>query len=162
MSFKQERCKIRTETEGFYYIFFFFSGRNQRLGLTGRPYRRIGVLGTSKFYIIRNTIFTFTPQVGQRVNSNLLLVSFWIFSIHSVNLLIECAVCRPSWVLSGPGQSHDCGDAPYRPLLPLLSLEDDRPTHSNIPNFTWHAQWVKKYLTPLKCRQRLSYSERLI
>ncbi|KAG7321424.1 hypothetical protein KOW79_015839 [Hemibagrus wyckioides] len=37
-------------------------GRNQRLGLTGRPYRGIGVLGTSKFYIIRNTIFSFTPQ----------------------------------------------------------------------------------------------------
>ncbi|KAM4612305.1 phosphorylase b kinase regulatory subunit alpha, skeletal muscle isoform 2-T2 [Polymixia lowei] len=37
-------------------------GRNQRLGLTGRPYRRIGVLGTSKFYIIRNTMFAFTPQ----------------------------------------------------------------------------------------------------
>uniref|UniRef100_A0A8C7I8G1 Phosphorylase b kinase regulatory subunit n=1 Tax=Oncorhynchus kisutch TaxID=8019 RepID=A0A8C7I8G1_ONCKI len=33
-----------------------------RLGLTGRPYRRIGCLGTSKFYVIRNTIFAFTPQ----------------------------------------------------------------------------------------------------
>ncbi|KAM3857703.1 phosphorylase b kinase regulatory subunit alpha, skeletal muscle isoform [Diretmus argenteus] len=37
-------------------------GRNKRLGLTGRPYRRVGVLGTSKFYIIRNNIFSFTPQ----------------------------------------------------------------------------------------------------
>ncbi|XP_046899325.1 phosphorylase b kinase regulatory subunit alpha, skeletal muscle isoform-like [Hypomesus transpacificus] len=37
-------------------------GRNQRLGLTGRPYRRIGVLGTSKFYLIRDTVFSFTPQ----------------------------------------------------------------------------------------------------
>uniref|UniRef100_A0A673JTR3 Phosphorylase b kinase regulatory subunit n=1 Tax=Sinocyclocheilus rhinocerous TaxID=307959 RepID=A0A673JTR3_9TELE len=37
-------------------------GRNERLGLTGRPYRRIGVLGTSKLYIVRNTIFSFTPQ----------------------------------------------------------------------------------------------------
>ncbi|XP_030018469.1 phosphorylase b kinase regulatory subunit alpha, skeletal muscle isoform isoform X3 [Sphaeramia orbicularis] len=37
-------------------------GRNPRLGLTGRPNRRIGVLGTSKFYIIRNTMFSFTPQ----------------------------------------------------------------------------------------------------
>uniref|UniRef100_A0AAY4C268 Phosphorylase b kinase regulatory subunit n=1 Tax=Denticeps clupeoides TaxID=299321 RepID=A0AAY4C268_9TELE len=27
-----------------------------------RPYRRIGVLGTSKLYFIRNTIFAFTPQ----------------------------------------------------------------------------------------------------
>ncbi|KAM9451134.1 LOW QUALITY PROTEIN: phosphorylase b kinase regulatory subunit alpha, skeletal muscle isoform [Clarias gariepinus] len=37
-------------------------GRNQRLGLTGRPYRSIDVLGTSKSYIIRNTFFSFTPQ----------------------------------------------------------------------------------------------------
>ncbi|KAL0993905.1 hypothetical protein UPYG_G00115410 [Umbra pygmaea] len=37
-------------------------GRNQRLGLSGRPYKRIGTLGTSKFYIIRNTVFSFTPQ----------------------------------------------------------------------------------------------------
>ncbi|XP_056156115.1 phosphorylase b kinase regulatory subunit alpha, skeletal muscle isoform [Lampris incognitus] len=37
-------------------------GNNQRLGLTGRPYRRVGVLGTSKFYVIRNSIFSFTPQ----------------------------------------------------------------------------------------------------
>ncbi|XP_039609897.1 phosphorylase b kinase regulatory subunit alpha, skeletal muscle isoform isoform X1 [Polypterus senegalus] len=37
-------------------------GRNKRLGLSGRPYRRMGVLGTSKLYIIRDTIFTFTPQ----------------------------------------------------------------------------------------------------
>ncbi|KAJ8416764.1 hypothetical protein AAFF_G00326420 [Aldrovandia affinis] len=37
-------------------------GRNPRLGLSGRPCRRMGVLGTSKFYIIRNTIFSFTPQ----------------------------------------------------------------------------------------------------
>ncbi|XP_061089801.1 phosphorylase b kinase regulatory subunit alpha, skeletal muscle isoform isoform X2 [Conger conger] len=37
-------------------------GRNPRLGLTGRPYRRMGVLATSKFYIIRSTIFSFTPQ----------------------------------------------------------------------------------------------------
>lgn len=31
--------------------------------LGGRPYRHIGVLGTSKLYVIRNQIFTFTPQV---------------------------------------------------------------------------------------------------
>ncbi|CAF94482.1 unnamed protein product [Tetraodon nigroviridis] len=36
--------------------------RNPKLGLTGRPYRRIGVRGPPKFYIIRNTMFAFTPQ----------------------------------------------------------------------------------------------------
>lgn len=44
-------------------MIFILIGLNQRLGLTGRPCRRIGVLGTSKLYIVRNTIFTFTPQV---------------------------------------------------------------------------------------------------
>ncbi|KAG8137309.1 hypothetical protein E2320_004576 [Naja naja] len=37
-------------------------GRNKNMKLSGRPYRHIGVLGTSKLYIIRNQIFTFTPQ----------------------------------------------------------------------------------------------------
>ncbi|XP_054829162.1 phosphorylase b kinase regulatory subunit alpha, liver isoform isoform X4 [Eublepharis macularius] len=37
-------------------------GRNKHMKLSGRPYRHIGVLGTSKLYVIRNQIFTFTPQ----------------------------------------------------------------------------------------------------
>ncbi|XP_072370519.1 phosphorylase b kinase regulatory subunit alpha, liver isoform-like isoform X1 [Scyliorhinus torazame] len=37
-------------------------GCNRKLKLSGRPYRHIGVLGTSKLYVIRNQIFTFTPQ----------------------------------------------------------------------------------------------------
>lgn len=39
-------------------------GRNKQMCLTGRPYRHMGVLGTSKLYNIRKNIFTFTPQVG--------------------------------------------------------------------------------------------------
>ncbi|XP_030789966.1 phosphorylase b kinase regulatory subunit alpha, skeletal muscle isoform isoform X4 [Rhinopithecus roxellana] len=37
-------------------------GCNNRMKLSGRPYRHMGVLGTSKLYDIRKTIFTFTPQ----------------------------------------------------------------------------------------------------
>ncbi|XP_031979501.1 phosphorylase b kinase regulatory subunit alpha, skeletal muscle isoform isoform X4 [Corvus moneduloides] len=37
-------------------------GRNKQMCLTGRPYRHMGVLGTSKLYKIRKSIFTFTPQ----------------------------------------------------------------------------------------------------
>ncbi|NXU94757.1 KPB1 kinase, partial [Xiphorhynchus elegans] len=37
-------------------------GRNKQMSLTGRPYRHMGVLGTSKLYKIRKNIFTFTPQ----------------------------------------------------------------------------------------------------
>lgn len=56
---------------------FFLKGRNRRLGLTGRPNRRIGVLGTSKLYIIRNTIFTFTPQVLCVVEDTTLFWFYW-------------------------------------------------------------------------------------
>lgn len=41
------------------------TGRNKRLGLSGRPLRHMGVLATSKFYDIRNNIFAFTPEVGE-------------------------------------------------------------------------------------------------
>ncbi|XP_040600213.1 phosphorylase b kinase regulatory subunit alpha, skeletal muscle isoform isoform X7 [Mesocricetus auratus] len=37
-------------------------GCNSKMKLSGRPYRLMGVLGTSKLYDIRKTIFTFTPQ----------------------------------------------------------------------------------------------------
>ncbi|KAF4083289.1 hypothetical protein AMELA_G00138250 [Ameiurus melas] len=37
-------------------------GNCRKLNLTGRPYRHIGVLGTSKIYEIRNRTYTFTPQ----------------------------------------------------------------------------------------------------
>lgn len=48
----------------FTHLKFIFAGNCRRLNLTGRPYRHIGVLGTSKFYEIRNRTYTFTPQVN--------------------------------------------------------------------------------------------------
>ena len=41
---------------------FFFSGRNEKLGLTGRINRDVGILTTSKLYKIQDKIFAFTPQ----------------------------------------------------------------------------------------------------
>ncbi|KAG7218291.1 hypothetical protein INR49_010349, partial [Caranx melampygus] len=37
-------------------------GNCKKLNLSGRPHRHIGVLGTSKFYEIRNRFYIFTPQ----------------------------------------------------------------------------------------------------
>lgn len=42
---------------------FISAGNCKKLNLSGRPYRHIGVLGTSKFYEIRNRSYIFTPQV---------------------------------------------------------------------------------------------------
>lgn len=36
------------------------------MGLSGRPLRHMGVLATSKFYDVRDNIFAFTPEVGEK------------------------------------------------------------------------------------------------
>ncbi|XP_051537130.1 phosphorylase b kinase regulatory subunit alpha, skeletal muscle isoform isoform X1 [Myxocyprinus asiaticus] len=69
-------------------------GRNQRLGLTGRPYRRIGVLGTSKFYIIRNTIFTFTPQFVDHHEFYLALDNHMVVEMLRIDLSYLCSRWR--------------------------------------------------------------------
>ncbi|XP_072232885.1 phosphorylase b kinase regulatory subunit alpha, skeletal muscle isoform isoform X3 [Leuresthes tenuis] len=72
-------------------------GRNPRLGLTGRPYRRIGVLGTSKFYIIRNTIFSFTPQFIDHQQFYLALDNKMIVEM----LRTEIAYLSSRWRITG-------------------------------------------------------------
>lgn len=44
-------------------FFFFFIGRNEKLELTGRKSRDVGILSTSKLYALHDRIFAFTPQV---------------------------------------------------------------------------------------------------
>ncbi|KAM8899038.1 phosphorylase b kinase regulatory subunit alpha, skeletal muscle isoform 6-T6 [Spinachia spinachia] len=73
------------------------SGRNPRLGLTGRPYRRIGVLGTSKFYTIRNTIFSFTPQLIDHQQFYLALDNKMIVEM----LRTEIAYLASRWRMTG-------------------------------------------------------------
>ncbi|XP_041111582.1 phosphorylase b kinase regulatory subunit alpha, skeletal muscle isoform-like isoform X2 [Polyodon spathula] len=72
-------------------------GRNRRLGLTGRPYRRMGVLGTSKLYIIRNTVFSFTPQFIDQQQFYLALDSRMIVEMLRTDLSYLC--CR--WRMTG-------------------------------------------------------------
>ncbi|XP_068443659.1 phosphorylase b kinase regulatory subunit alpha, skeletal muscle isoform isoform X2 [Clinocottus analis] len=72
-------------------------GRNPRLGLTGRPYRRIGVLGTSKFYTIRNAIFSFTPQFIDHQQFYLALDNKMIVEM----LRTEIAYLASRWRMTG-------------------------------------------------------------
>ncbi|KAI1902606.1 hypothetical protein AGOR_G00017660, partial [Albula goreensis] len=72
-------------------------GRNQRLGLTGRPYRRIGVLGTSQFYKLRNTIFSFTPQCIDHQQFYLALDNNMIVEM----LRTDISYLRSRWRMTG-------------------------------------------------------------
>lgn len=41
----------------------FVTGRNKKLGLSGRKSRDVGILSTSKLYSLHDRMFAFTPQV---------------------------------------------------------------------------------------------------
>ena len=80
------------------FSFTFYTGRNTNMRLSGRPYRHIGVLGTSKLYVIRNQIFTFTPQVrraGQQQSNKHLFIKL-SFSVWRATLTAAGCTCKCS------------------------------------------------------------------
>ncbi|XP_076879483.1 phosphorylase b kinase regulatory subunit alpha, liver isoform isoform X2 [Brachyhypopomus gauderio] len=72
-------------------------GSSKRLNLTGRPYRHIGVLGTSKFYEIRNRTYTFTPQFIDQHHFYLALDNQMIVEM----LRTELAYLSSCWRMTG-------------------------------------------------------------
>ncbi|OCT94195.1 phosphorylase b kinase regulatory subunit alpha, liver isoform isoform X1 [Xenopus laevis] len=72
-------------------------GQNKAMNLSGRPYRHIGVLGTSKLYMIRNQIFTFTPQFTDQHHFYLALDSRMIVEM----LRTELAYLTSCWRMTG-------------------------------------------------------------
>ncbi|XP_053313294.1 phosphorylase b kinase regulatory subunit alpha, liver isoform isoform X2 [Spea bombifrons] len=72
-------------------------GFNKAMKLSGRPYRHIGVLGTSKLYTIRNQIFTFTPQFTDQHHFYLALDSRMIVEM----LRTELAYLTSCWRMTG-------------------------------------------------------------
>lgn len=62
--------------------------------LSGRPYRHMGVLGTSKLYDIRKTIFTFTPQFIDQQQFYLALDNKMIVEMLRTDLSYLCSRWR--------------------------------------------------------------------
>nr|XP_039256561.1 phosphorylase b kinase regulatory subunit alpha, skeletal muscle isoform-like isoform X2 [Styela clava] len=57
-----EIAPIRIQPAKALSIIYSQLGKNAKLKVSGRPTNRIGVLGTSKLYVIRGNTFIFTPQ----------------------------------------------------------------------------------------------------
>uniref|UniRef100_A0A674AZW9 Phosphorylase b kinase regulatory subunit n=1 Tax=Salmo trutta TaxID=8032 RepID=A0A674AZW9_SALTR len=72
-------------------------GNCKKLNLSGRPYRHIGVLGTSKFYVIRNRTYTFTPQFLDQHHFYLALDNQMIVEM----LRTELSYLSSSWRMTG-------------------------------------------------------------
>ncbi|XP_069493055.1 phosphorylase b kinase regulatory subunit alpha, liver isoform isoform X2 [Ambystoma mexicanum] len=69
-------------------------GSNKTMNLSGRPYRHIGVLGTSKLYMIRNQMFTFTPQFTDLHHFYLALDNRMIVEMLRTELSYLCSCWR--------------------------------------------------------------------
>ncbi|KAM6198124.1 LOW QUALITY PROTEIN: phosphorylase b kinase regulatory subunit alpha, skeletal muscle isoform [Sarcoramphus papa] len=69
-------------------------GRNKQMCLTGRPYRHMGVVGTSKLYNIRKNIFTFTPQFIDQQQFYLALDNKMIVEMLRTDLSYLCSRWR--------------------------------------------------------------------
>ncbi|XP_030066084.1 LOW QUALITY PROTEIN: phosphorylase b kinase regulatory subunit alpha, skeletal muscle isoform [Microcaecilia unicolor] len=69
-------------------------GRNKRMCLSGRPYRHMGVLGTSKLYDIRKNIFAFTPQFIDQQQFYLALDNRMIVEMLRTDLSYLCSRWR--------------------------------------------------------------------
>ncbi|XP_029313408.1 phosphorylase b kinase regulatory subunit alpha, liver isoform isoform X4 [Cottoperca gobio] len=72
-------------------------GNCKKLNLSGRPYRHIGVLGTSKFYEIRNRPYIFTPQFLDQRHFYLALDNQMIVEM----LRTELAYLSSCWRMTG-------------------------------------------------------------
>ncbi|XP_028293604.1 phosphorylase b kinase regulatory subunit alpha, liver isoform isoform X3 [Gouania willdenowi] len=72
-------------------------GNCKKLNLSGRPYRHIGVLGTSKFYEIRNRFYIFTPQFVDQHHFYLALDNQMIVEM----LRTELAYLSSCWRMTG-------------------------------------------------------------
>ncbi|TFJ97515.1 zymogen granule membrane protein 16 [Platysternon megacephalum] len=70
------------------------SSRNKRMNLSGRPFRYMGVLGTSKLYDIRKNIFTFTPQFIDQQQFYLALDNKMIVEMLRTDLSYLCSRWR--------------------------------------------------------------------
>uniref|UniRef100_UPI0037E8900A phosphorylase b kinase regulatory subunit alpha, liver isoform isoform X2 n=1 Tax=Semicossyphus pulcher TaxID=241346 RepID=UPI0037E8900A len=72
-------------------------GNCKKLNLSGRPYRHIGVLGTSKFYEIRNRSYIFIPQFLDQHHFYLALDNQMIVEM----LRTELAYLSSCWRMTG-------------------------------------------------------------
>ncbi|CAL8246317.1 unnamed protein product [Lota lota] len=72
-------------------------GSCKKLSLSGRPYRHIGVLGTSKMYQIRDRSYTFTPQFLDQHHFYLALDNQMIVEM----LRTELAYLSACWRMTG-------------------------------------------------------------
>ncbi|XP_041067605.1 phosphorylase b kinase regulatory subunit alpha, liver isoform-like isoform X2 [Carcharodon carcharias] len=105
-------------------------GCNRKLKLSGRPYRHIGVLGTSKLYVIRNQTFTFTPQFIDQHQFYLALDNRMIVEMLRTDLayLFSCwkVTGRPTvtFPITQSMLSEDGADIDSNILCTLRKLQD--------------------------------------
>ncbi|XP_046671928.1 LOW QUALITY PROTEIN: probable phosphorylase b kinase regulatory subunit alpha [Homalodisca vitripennis] len=124
---------------------YTYLGRNQKLGLTGRKSRDVGILSTSKLYSLQDRIFAFTPQLTDKTryyiaSDNELLIDMFKSEINFLKSSWQNMLGRPLVIMTINNTYLDQGKIPLAMVTTMKKLKSGyingtRVTLGNLNDF---------------------------
>uniref|UniRef100_A0A1B6E1M5 Phosphorylase b kinase regulatory subunit n=1 Tax=Clastoptera arizonana TaxID=38151 RepID=A0A1B6E1M5_9HEMI len=124
---------------------YTYLGRNQKLGLSGRKSRDVGILSTSKLYSLQDRIFAFTPQLTDRTryyiaSDNELMIDIFKSEINFLKSSWQNMLGRPLVILTISNDYLDQGKIPLAMVTTMKKLKSGyingtRVTLGNLNDF---------------------------
>ncbi|XP_011341323.1 probable phosphorylase b kinase regulatory subunit alpha isoform X1 [Ooceraea biroi] len=107
---------------------YTYLGRNEKLGLSGRKSRDVGILSTSKLYSLHDKIFAFTPQKLDAeeyytTNDADLLVSTYTTTLAFLKINWKQMLGRPTVTLVATHNHLDQGKIPLAMITTMKKLK---------------------------------------
>nr|XP_018905270.1 PREDICTED: probable phosphorylase b kinase regulatory subunit alpha isoform X2 [Bemisia tabaci] len=124
---------------------YTYLGRNEKLGLSGRKSRDVGILSTSKLYSLQDRIFAFTPQLTDQTrfyiaSDNELMIDIFKSEINFLKSSWQNMLGRPLAVIALRHGHLDEGKIPLAMITTMKKLKSGyingtRVTLGNLNDF---------------------------
>ncbi|XP_065220249.1 probable phosphorylase b kinase regulatory subunit alpha isoform X3 [Planococcus citri] len=124
---------------------YTYLGRNEKLGLSGRKSRHVGILSTSKLYSLQDKIFAFTPQtldLEQYYSGNdvALLANNIMMDLSFLTMNWKHMLGRPTYTIIASSRMIDQGKIPLSMITTIKKLKSGyingtRVTLGNLTDF---------------------------
>ncbi|XP_073998060.1 probable phosphorylase b kinase regulatory subunit alpha isoform X1 [Rhodnius prolixus] len=107
---------------------YTYLGRNEKLNLTGRISRDVGILSTSKLYSLNDKIFAFTPQLTDQTryyiaSDNELVIDIFKAEINFLKSSWKNILGRPTVILTMKNIYLDQGKIPLAMITTMKKLK---------------------------------------
>lgn len=124
---------------------YSYLGRNEKLGLTGRKSRDVGILSTSKLYALQDRIFAFTPQTVDLEHYYMrsdvsLLANNFMMDLSFLTMNWRHMLGRPTYTIIASNNMLDQGKLPLAMVSTMKKLKSGyingtRVTLGNLNDF---------------------------